>query len=45
MREIVHYGLGFGPFGAIAHAVFVLKKLEWIFRFRREILAKRFGEL
>lgn len=45
MRDLVHYGLGFGPFGAIAHAVFVRKKLEWIFRFRREILAKRFGEL
>jgi ligand-binding SRPBCC domain-containing protein len=45
MRDLVHYGLGFGPFGAIAHAVFVRAKLESIFRFRKEILAKRFGEL
>lgn len=45
MRDLVHYGLGFGPFGAIAHAVYVRSKLEAIFRFRREILAKRFGEL
>ena len=45
MTDTVHYGLSFGPFGAIAHAVFVRRKLEWIFGFRKEILAKRFGEL
>jgi hypothetical protein len=43
MRDLVHYGLGFGPFGAIAHAVFVRAKLEKIFSFRRETLARRFG--
>ena len=31
MRDLVHYGLGFGPFGAIAHAVFVRAKLKMIF--------------
>ncbi|MES2657377.1 MAG: SRPBCC family protein [Verrucomicrobiota bacterium] len=45
MTDFVHYGLGFGPFGAIARAVFVRRKLESIFNFRREILAKRFGVL
>jgi hypothetical protein len=30
--------------GAIAHSLFVRRKLEWIFRYRRELLAKRFGE-
>lgn len=45
MRDLVHYGLAFGPFGAIAHAVFVRRKLETIFQFRREILTKRFGSL
>ncbi|MES2438832.1 MAG: SRPBCC family protein [Verrucomicrobiota bacterium] len=45
MRDHVHYGLNFGPFGAIAHAVFVRRKLETIFNFRREILAKRLGKL
>jgi len=45
MRDLVHYGLGFGPFGAIAHAVFVRKKLEAIFAYRREFLTKRFGVL
>ena len=45
MRDLVHYGLGFGPFGAIAHAVFVRRKLESIFGFRKEILADRLGVL
>jgi ligand-binding SRPBCC domain-containing protein len=42
MRDKVHYGLPFGPFGGIAHAVFVRRKLEWIFGFRKRILAERF---
>ncbi len=45
MRDQVHYGLGFGPFGEIAHAVFVRKKLEAIFGFRKEMLEGRFGVL
>ncbi len=45
MRDLVHYGLGFGPFGAIAHGAFVRRKLESIFNFRREVLTKRFGAL
>ena len=43
MRDLVHYGLGFGPFGAIAHAVFARSKLQSIFELRREMLVKRFG--
>ncbi|MBC7980558.1 MAG: SRPBCC family protein [Armatimonadetes bacterium] len=42
MRDLVHYALPFGPFGAIAHGVFVRKKLERIFGFRKEVLEKRF---
>jgi hypothetical protein len=45
MRDLVHYGLGFGPFGAIAHAVFVRAKLGTIFEFRKQTLAQRFGEI
>lgn len=41
--DLVHYGLPFGPFGAIAHPLFVRPKLERIFAFRREVLARRFG--
>lgn len=44
MRDKVHYALPFGPFGAIAHALFVRRKLEWIFNFRRELLTRRFGK-
>lgn len=44
MIDLVHYGLSFGPFGAIAHAMFVRRKLEWIFGQRREILTERFGK-
>ncbi len=44
MRDIVHYGLGFGPCGAIAHVVFVRRKLESIFGFRRKLLENRFGK-
>lgn len=45
MHDVVHYGLGMGPFGAIAHALVVRRKLESIFQFRREALEKRFGKL
>lgn len=45
MRDLVHYSLGFGPFGALAHTAFVRAKLEMIFNFRRDALAKRFGVL
>jgi ligand-binding SRPBCC domain-containing protein len=43
MRDTVHYGLPFGPFGALAHALFVRQKLEWIFKSRRQILSRTFG--
>jgi ligand-binding SRPBCC domain-containing protein len=45
MIDKVYYGLPMGPFGAIAHAVFVRRKLEWIFHFRRKILTERFGSM
>jgi ligand-binding SRPBCC domain-containing protein len=41
--DLIHYAVPFGPFGAIAHPLFVRPKLERIFSFRREVLAKRFG--
>jgi len=43
MTDTVHYALPFGPLGSIAHAIFVRRKLEWIFGFRKTILAERFG--
>jgi len=43
MRDKVHYALPFGPFGALAHAIFVRRKLKWIFQRRKQILITRFG--
>ena len=43
MRDVVHYALPFGPFGTLAHALFVRRKLEWIFSYRKDWLTKRFG--
>lgn len=43
MRDLVHYGLGFGPLGDLAHGIFVRRKLESIFTFRRKTLENRFG--
>ncbi|NNC88238.1 MAG: SRPBCC family protein [Akkermansiaceae bacterium] len=43
MKDLVHYAMPLGPLGAIPHALFVRKKLESIFRFRREMLERRFG--
>jgi ligand-binding SRPBCC domain-containing protein len=42
MSDLIHYALPFGPLGGIAHALFVRRKLERIFRFRREELERRF---
>ena len=43
MKDLVHYSIGFWPFGEVAHALFVKKKLQWIFDFRRKILEEEFG--
>ncbi len=43
MRDTVHYAVGFGIFGEIAHRVFVGAKLKSIFAFRKEILTKKYG--
>ena len=43
MKDLVHYALPFWPFGEIGHGIFVRPKLESIFGFRKEILAKRFS--
>ena len=45
MRDKVHYALPCGPFGALAHAIFVRRKLAWIFACRQRILIEHFGSL
>lgn len=42
MTDLVHYLLPFGPFGLVA-AGFVQGRLERIFEYRRQTLAKRFA--
>ncbi|MGJ8697552.1 MAG: SRPBCC family protein [Verrucomicrobiaceae bacterium] len=42
MTDLVHYSLGFWPLGEIPHRLFVKKKVESIFDFRRESIGKHF---
>ena len=44
MYDVVNYGLPGGPFACIPHALFVRKKLEWIFSQRRKLLEERFAK-
>ncbi len=41
----VSYVLPFGPLGDLAHAAFVRRRLNTIFTYRKNVLARRFGEL
>ena len=43
MTDMVTYRLPAGPLGDIVHRVFVQKQLEGIFRYRKQVLEKRFG--
>jgi ligand-binding SRPBCC domain-containing protein len=45
MRDIIHYAIPYGWIGRFANRLFVRKKLEYIFDFRKKYLAERFGEL
>jgi ligand-binding SRPBCC domain-containing protein len=43
MFDRVTYALPFGPFGEIAHAVFVRDKLKSIFDYREKAMVEKFG--
>lgn len=43
MTDLVHYALPFGWLGDIAHSLFVKKKLEHIFSYRKAVIAKKFS--
>jgi len=50
MLDRVHYAVGLGsiplgPIGAIVNKLIVRPKLERIFKYRKEIIAKRFGTI
>ena len=40
VRDVVHYSLPFGPFGALAHTAFVRRDLAAVFEYRREQIDK-----
>ncbi len=42
LGDLIHYALPFGPFGAIAHRLFVRRQMEGIFKFRQAELERRF---
>ena len=45
ISDVVDYEIGWGFLGELAHALFVKKKLERIFDYRQEVMAKKFGEV
>ncbi len=45
MTDVVHYKIPFGPIGAMAHKLFVRKKLLEIFNYRTKKLTELFGNL
>lgn len=44
MKDSVDYELPMGFFGELAHKIFIKKKLEFIFDYRREVLEKMFNK-
>lgn len=43
MTDTVHYAIGWGVLGHLAHALFVKRKLEHIFRYREQVVGQKFG--
>jgi ligand-binding SRPBCC domain-containing protein len=44
MTDLVHYRVPFGIFGRMANGLFVRKKLEGIFEYRRKVIEDVFGK-
>jgi len=44
VRDEVNYAMPFGLLGRFAHALYVKKKLQRIFNYRKEILSEKFGQ-
>jgi ligand-binding SRPBCC domain-containing protein len=42
MKDIVHYSIGFGVFGEIAHKLFIKKRLNFVFEYRKKVIDKYF---
>jgi hypothetical protein len=44
MRDVVHYALPAGILGTLAHALYIRRRLEQIFRHRSEVIGRILGE-
>jgi ligand-binding SRPBCC domain-containing protein len=44
MRDRVEYALPFGPLGALAHRLFVARRLDHIFSFRGQVVRELFAQ-
>jgi ligand-binding SRPBCC domain-containing protein len=44
MEDLLHYKLPLGPLGALANSLFVSKKLDTIFNYRKQVLEVKFGK-
>jgi ligand-binding SRPBCC domain-containing protein len=44
MEDLLHYKLPLGPLGALANSLFVSKKLNAIFNYRKPVLEAKFGK-
>lgn len=45
VKDLIHYSLGFGPFGEIARKLVVQNQLDEMFHHRRVTLEEKFGKL
>ena len=45
IKDEVNYAMPFGLLGSLTHDLYVEKKLQRIFNYRKEILSKKFGEI
>jgi len=45
MHDILHYAIGWGPFGVLANEIVVNKKIQGIFNFRYKKVEELFGKM
>jgi len=43
IRDVIRYAIGFGPFGAVAHRLFVQRQLRAIFDHRERVMRELFA--
>jgi ligand-binding SRPBCC domain-containing protein len=43
--DIINYSLPFDPFSRIIHNLFISKRLNYIFNYRKKVLSQKFGKI